>query len=285
MKKILVLGKSGFIGRNVVEYFSEKYDVMTPSHQELDVLDERVLFQYLSKGNFDIVINALDVRDASNNYFEQRIRMFINLTAHHDLYGKMVYFGSGAEFGKHRDIIKVSEENFGEIIPTDMYGLCMYTMQNLASQLPNVYNFRLFGIFGKYEIWQQRFISNAICKALYNYPISIRQNVKFDYLYIDDLCEMIAYFIENEMQYQHYNATSGEVYTLYELAELIRSTTNLAQPIFVTKEGVGREYTSENHRIINESKIHIQKMEQSIKDLFEWYHLNRNRICFTDLIY
>lgn len=47
--------------------------------------------------------------------------MFTNLTTHHDLYGKMVYFGSGAEFGKHRDVIKVSEENFGEIIPTDMY--------------------------------------------------------------------------------------------------------------------------------------------------------------------
>lgn len=71
MKKILVLGKSGFIGRNVVEYFSEKYDVMIPRHQKLGVLDECVFFQYLSKGNFDIVINALDVRDASNNYFEQ----------------------------------------------------------------------------------------------------------------------------------------------------------------------------------------------------------------------
>ena len=239
--KILILGSAGFIGKNIQEYFEDKYEIVAPSHQELDVLDENAIFQCLSKGNFDIVINALDVRDGSIDYFEKRLRMFTNLATHHNLYGKMLYFGSGAEYGKQKDIVQVSEDDLGQVIPSDTYGLCMYTMQQLASQLPNVYNFRLFGIFGKYEIWQRRFISNAICKAIYGFPITIRQNTKFDYLFIDDLCKMVAYFIENKMKYQNYNATSGRIYELYELAQIVKEIVGLDYSIFVEKDGYGLE--------------------------------------------
>ena len=283
--KILILGSAGFIGKNIQEYFEDKYEIVAPSHQELDVLDENAIFQCLSKGNFDIVINALDVRDGSIDYFEKRLRMFTNLATHHNLYGKMLYFGSGAEYGKQKDIVQVSEDDLGQVIPSDTYGLCMYTMQQLASQLPNVYNFRLFGIFGKYEIWQRRFISNAICKAIYGFPITIRQNTKFDYLFIDDLCKMVAYFIENKMKYQNYNATSGRIYELYELAQIVKETVGLDYPIFVAKDGYGLEYTSNNDRIVKEIRIDIEEIMHSINQLTEWYQNRRKQICLGQLLY
>ena len=285
MKKILLLGQSCFIGQNLLEYFQEKYDIIAPTHQQLDVLDERAVIDCLSKGNFDIVINALDVRDGSIDYFEKRLRMFTNLATHHNLYGKMLYFGSGAEYGKQKDIVQVSEDDLGQVIPSDTYGLCMYTMQQLASQLPNVYNFRLFGIFGKYEIWQRRFISNAICKAIYGFPITIRQNTKFDYLFIDDLCKMVAYFIENKMKYQNYNATSGRIYELYELAQIVKETVGLDYPIFVAKDGYGLEYTSNNDRIVKEIRLDIEEIMHSINQLTEWYQNRRKQICLGQLLY
>lgn len=285
MKKVLVLGSSGFIGKNIYEYFEGKHDLTAPTHQQLDVLDEHAVFDCLSKGNFDIVINALDVRDGSADYFEKRLRMFTNLATHHNLYGKMLYFGSGAEYGKQQDMIQVSEDDFGKVIPSDTYGLCMYTMQHLASQLPNVYNFRLFGIFGKYEIWQRRFISNAICKAMYRLPITIRQNTKFDYLYIDDLCKMVAYFIENEMKYQNYNATSGKIYELYVLAKIVNEIMGVDNPIFVAKDGVGLEYTSDNKRVEDEMNIKVQLIKNSIEDLVKWYELRKNEISKSVLLY
>lgn len=285
MKKILILGGSGFVGKNMCEYFQGKYDIIAPTHQQLDILDERAVFACLSKGNFDVVINALDIRDGSIDYFEKRLRMFTNLATHHNLYGKMLYFGSGAEYGKQKDIIQVSEEDFGQVIPSDTYGLCMYTMQQLASQLPNVYNFRLFGIFGKYEIWQRRFISNAICKAMYGFPITIRQNTKFDYLYIDDLCKMVAYFIENKMKYQNYNATSGKVYELHELAKIVNRVMEIDNQVFICEEGYGLEYTSINTRLISETSVQIETIEKSVKKLANYFSKNNQNVNLIKLLY
>ena len=50
MKKVLLLGGSGFIGRNLKEYFQLKrtdIHLETPTRQELDLLDEQSVKRYL----------------------------------------------------------------------------------------------------------------------------------------------------------------------------------------------------------------------------------------------
>jgi len=37
--KILITGGSGFIGKNLVESLSRKYDIDAPAHSDLDFLD------------------------------------------------------------------------------------------------------------------------------------------------------------------------------------------------------------------------------------------------------
>ena len=103
MKKVLILGASGFIGRNLAEYFSGKHDLFAPTSQELNVLDAGVLKNYITAQSFDVVLNALDRRMdistayGSSIYTVERLRMFENLACLSDYYGKMLYFGSGAE--------------------------------------------------------------------------------------------------------------------------------------------------------------------------------------------
>ena len=58
MKKILILGATGFLGMNLVEYLkrsSKAYELYTPSHRELDLMDGDKVAQYLKKGQFDVV--------------------------------------------------------------------------------------------------------------------------------------------------------------------------------------------------------------------------------------
>lgn len=52
--KILLTGSSGLVGRNVVESpRSKNYELLTPSHKELDLLDKTAVLSYLEKNHPD----------------------------------------------------------------------------------------------------------------------------------------------------------------------------------------------------------------------------------------
>ena len=269
--KILVLGSTGFIGKNIFEYLKSRgYDVYAPNHSKIDALDEKSVLEVFDKVHYDIVLNALDRNGNDKNYFENRLRMFQNLAMHNDLYGKMIYFGSGAEYGRELPIHNIEESEIDRVIPKDTYGFCLQQMNDYARKSENIYNFRLFGIFGKYELWNQRFISNAICKAMNGYPITIRQDRYMDYLYIDDLCKIV----------------SGKVYSLYELAETVNHVMHTDVPIYVAKDGYFAEYTANNNRILNEiTDFEIENIEVSIDKLAKWYMNNKEKIDREKLLY
>ncbi len=285
--KILVLGSTGFIGKNIFEYLKSRgYDVYAPNHSKIDALDEKSVLEVFDKVHYDIVLNALDRNGNDKNYFENRLRMFQNLAMHNDLYGKMIYFGSGAEYGRELPIHNIEESEIDRVIPKDTYGFCLQQMNDYARKSENIYNFRLFGIFGKYELWNQRFISNAICKAMNGYPITIRQDRYMDYLYIDDLCKIVEWAINNTPKFHDYNAVSGKVYSLYELAETVNHVMHTDVPIYVAKDGYFAEYTANNNRILNEiTDFEIENIEVSIDKLAKWYMNNKEKIDREKLLY
>ncbi len=54
--KILVLGGSGLVGSRFIE-LSPDYNIAAPSHEELDLLDVKLLEEYLQTSDADLVIN------------------------------------------------------------------------------------------------------------------------------------------------------------------------------------------------------------------------------------
>lgn len=292
MKKILILGASGFIGRNLTEYLKNKYELHTPARSELNILDSETVERYIKSDNFDVVLNALDRRmdistpQAAATYVLERLRMFENLSRLNGYYGKMLYFGTGAEYARTLPIESITEDQFDRAIPEDPYGFLMYTMQMLALRYDNITNFRLFGIFGPYEVYSQRFISNAICKALCGYPITIRQNAVFDYLYTDDLCKMVEYYIENPMRHRMYNAASGKRYELVSLAQSVKKQVGIDVPTYIAKPGYNKEYTASNAQILKElNEFKIGLIENHIEKLVNYYKSRINKIDKEALLY
>ena len=110
--------------------------------------------------------------------------MFFNIARCNEFFGKMLYFGSGAEFGRPNWIPLMPESYFDVYVPDDPYGLSKYIMTKHTYEATNIYNLRLFGVAGEKDDWRYRFISLASCKAAYDMPITFRQNVFFDFLYI-----------------------------------------------------------------------------------------------------
>ena len=212
--------------------------------------------------------------------------MFHNLAHHRDLFGKMIYFGSGAEYGRQLPVERVSEHDFGRVIPLDSYGFALYQMSETAAQSDNIYNLRLFGIFGKYELWQRRFISNCICKALYGYPLTVRRDRVMDYLDVDDLCKMVAWCIKNKPNHYAYNATSGHAYSLTSLARQVLEQMDLELPVFIAKTGFDPEYTSDNALLLNEmDAFQLKPMSASIRDLAAFYESRLSEIDREQLLY
>ncbi len=295
MKNILLLGSNGFIGRNLKEYFPKncpEYTVVAPSSQELDILDETALKSYLSCNRFDVVINAAignprrDSFIAHETELHQDLKMFFNLEKYCSLYGKLLYFGSGAEFDKRADICSVGEDDFQNGIPTNDYGFAKYIIGKAIERSENIYNLRIFGLFGKYEDWRTTFISGACCKALKGLPITIRQNVFFDYLYIDDFCHAIHWMIDHTPHYRTYHITSGKRVDLLTIAERIKAISNMDVPIYLCQKGLGREYTSSNRRLLREyPEMPITELDAAITDLLEYYQGIIDSIDVYSLLY
>lgn len=278
MKKILLTGANGFIGRNLSEKLKDKYTVYASNRKELDLFETKSVCDYLERNQFDIIIHTANVNTTHNkenskyDSLDGNLRMFFNLVKCNDLYDKMYYFGSGAEYGMKHYIPDMQEEYFGTHIPQDPYGFSKYIMSKSCNENSNIYDLRLFGVYGKYEEYERRFISNAICRALAGKDITIQKNVYFDYLYVNDLADIMKWFVENEPEHRHYNVCRGTKIDLYSLAVMVRRILDIDCDILVAEEGWKPEYTGDNSRLICEMREYdFTSFEQSIGELCEWY--------------
>lgn len=283
--KILITGTGGFIGRNLKEQWTDKYDIFSPKRKELNLLDTESVYNYLKKHQFDVVIHAANTNNTRNTYttdydsLDGNLRMFFNLERCKDYYGRMYYFGSGAEYDMQHYIPKMRENYFGTHIPADPYGFSKYVMSKMCSKSENIYDLRLFGVYGKYEEWERRFISNAICRALKDKDITLRQNVYFDYLWVGDLCDIMSWFVENRPIYHHYNVCRGTKIDLYSLAVMVKEILNVDCDIIVGKQGWKMEYTGDNSRLLAEiGNYQFAGFRESVTELCEFYRGNMGLI-------
>jgi UDP-glucose 4-epimerase len=283
--KIFVTGGTGFIGRNLVEQLSRIYEIHAPTSKELNLLDEDKVYDYLVMHKFDIVIHAATWNATRNSpkdlmkVLPNNLRMFLNITrcSHH--FGKMIYYGSGSEYDRRHWIPRMKEVYFDAHVPAGDYGFSKYIMRKYTEAVENIYNLCLFGIFGKYEDWEIRFISNVCCKAIHDLPITIKQNVFFDYLYIDDLMKISGWFIKNEPREKVYNICTGNTYDLLTLAKKILNISGKNLEVVIIQEGLGREYSGDNSKLLQEIGVYkFQDIDDSLYELYHWYLTHKEYI-------
>lgn len=281
MKQILVTGSTGFIGKSFIEYYkrhqTHKYRLFAPSHQELDIMDKEATRYYLEENGIDCVVhlaNTNSVKYDIGRYdiLNMGLQMFVSLAEASDTYEKMIYFGSGAEYSRFYGKHLISEKDLGNQIPPDPYGFAKYIEAKLINSYDNIYDLCLFGVYGKYEEWQRRFISNNIVRSLKGLPMTLSQNAMFDYLYVDDLCKIIDWFIEHEPKHKHYNVCTSQPIDLLSLAKMINEVSGLDRKILVSKEGWQPEYSGDNSRLLSEiGALRFTEKKASIQKMWNYY--------------
>ena len=284
MKRVLITGASrrGFIGRNLKEALGGQYELFTPTHAELELLDTDQVARYVEKNRIEAIVHGAvhvpEFNGLENEYYNDML-MFWNL---HRLSGsveKILYFGSGAEYDKRGHIRMAKETDIPSVLPVSQYGLAKYTMNHIARTSGNIYNLRLFGIFGKYELWQIKFISNLCCKAVFNLPLSVRAECMFDFLYIEDLPAIISWFLENKPAYHDYNVCHGVPYPLTKLAEMVREISGKPLAIHLKSPRRNLDYTGDNARLRGEIKdLRITPMRDAVAELYRYYQEHKELI-------
>ncbi len=281
---ILVTGGSGFIGRNIVEYFKGGHTVLAPTHGELELTDEDAVRQYFSSHKIDIVIHSAtkpghrNAKDATR-LFHNNTRMFFNLARCAGSFQKMLVLSSGAIYDMRYYQPKMREEYFDTHVPDDEHGLSKYVCAKYLERTDNIVELRLFGVFGKYEDYAIRFISNAICKTLFDLPITLRQNRRFDYLFVDDLMPILEHFLFNKGEFSSYNVTPDHAVELKLLAEKVKSISKKNLPIVIAQDGMGMEYSGDNTRLHREMPTLVfAPIDIAIATLFRWYQENMHSI-------
>lgn len=251
MKNVLLTGSGGFIGQHLKNELKDKYNLFTPRSYELNLLDKKAVKKYIEDNKIEFIIHSAScgVRITPDATIEEvakpNLEMFINLADCTHENCPMITFGSGAEYDKSRPLVNIKEEDFGKSIPKDPYGYSKYMISKEIEKHENILNLRIFGIYGIGED-PSRVTSCIINAKLNNEPVTLNQNVRFNFIWIEDFCKIVEYFIEHPTKEKFLNVAPTESIEIIDMAKLLNVE------IFVKNSGLNREYTADNARLLKE---------------------------------
>lgn len=275
MLNILLTGSGGFIGKNLKNYFEDKYNLLCPRSYELDLTDACAVKKYFIDHKIDFVVHCGSiggVRNVAdkNSTIVDNLAMVRNILEAKEENVRVILFGSGAMYGKSRPLHKVSESEIGKFLPEDLYGQSKVVIANEIKDRNDVLCLNIFACYG-YGEKESRFPSYAVNQVLRGQDIEINQNVVFDYLFVEDMQKIVHWFIEHEPQDNIINITPDKSVSLQRIAEIVNGFGERKVNVVLKTEEVGNEYTGDNSLLKkNYPNVNFTPIELGLKKLYEY---------------
>ena len=206
IKKILITGANGFIGKHLKKKLFKFYKLETPSKKKLNLKDKKKLKLYLHKINPEIIIHlASSTKFKKKKYVEKKNQLLntyqttVNLAEEVNENCKLVlFFGSIEEYGRCSTPFKETYKPK----PISYYGKYKLKSFNKVNKIKKKKKMNFIWIrpsltFGENDN-KQRFMGHIINSIKENKVINISpSNQKRDYLLVHDLCDAILEIIKN----------------------------------------------------------------------------------------
>jgi UDP-glucose 4-epimerase len=274
---ILITGTDGFIGKNLKNYFkNSKHIIFSPTIKTLDLRHSEKVKRYLDNCKVDVIIHSATVLQKNKKYIdsvcEDNLRMFFNLYEFKTKNCILINLGSGSEFNRKNWIPVMKNKYLGKNIPSDGHSFSKYISARFIEKSTDetLYHLRIFGIFGKYEDYLYKFISNTIIKQLLSVPIILNQNARYHYLHIEDLCRIIEELIKVRPIDKIINVTPKDKIELVNIIKIIQKLIPNNNSVKIIKKGFGKEYTGSNEELLKFYNS-FTTPEKSILELIKFY--------------
>lgn len=230
--RLLVTGHRGFIGRNVVEYFTSLgWDVFGFAGDVRSLEDMKLNFRVVDP-DYAIHLAAYGnspSHDDVKRIYDTNVIGMQNLLETLQFYTKVklvINAGTSSEYGPQKEPMYVGMEER----PNTPYGISKLRATLMALNEPIITTVRLFSVYGKYED-EDRFIPTIMRVArkekleLDLYP------GEHDFIYVKDLVMMFHRIFSDLPSQQIIHAASGTATRNNEVVDIVREVTGAEIPV------------------------------------------------------
>lgn len=267
MKKILITGCDGYVARNLQKSLAS-YDLHLVNRKSLNLLDPEAVKKFFSDKFFDVVIHTATVGGSrlesdNANVFYQNCIMHQNLLENSQSFDKYISFGSGAELDRRYNVDFYSDYRIA--FPIDPYGMSKNFILKSGLQYPNFNNIRIFAVFNEDEL-PSRMIKNNILNYINKQPMSIHQNKYMDFFYMEDLCKVVKFTIDNDVQQKIINCSYENKNSLLDIANFINTLSDYKVDIRVEDNSQGLNYIGDYN--LHLFDVNLTGLELGIKETY-----------------
>lgn len=297
MKKILLTGATGFIGRHVVSELIERgYEVFAVSNSmslpdkkglvqiKLDLFDTDAVENFLQEQKFENLVHLAWYTGAKCHSSDLNLdwtSISINLLKTFQKYGgkRVLFAGSVSEYDFSYGYLK---EDLTPLKNPSLYGKCKSSLYEILSTFAKQTGMdfkwaRIFNLYGPYEK-KSRLMPAIICSILNNEDVKVSTCLKTqDYLHVFDTASGIVQFFESDVQ-GAVNISSGKPQNLKEIVEKIVELMNFKGKVLYGAIPTSFEdnfVVGCNDKLVNEVGW-TQKfsLEEGLKQTIEWWREN-----------
>ena len=296
MRKILVLGGNGFLGRNLCKYLADcgekvySFDMSMP-----EVADNRI--EYIAGDFFDdytleetvkgmdVIYHAICTLNPGNSNekcilgYERDFVQTAKLCSYlKDTECRMIFFSSGGTVYGNQEVQPITEDAVP--VPINHYGnlkLCIEnTMRTFNFQMKkNMLIARISNPYGPGQDYHKGvgFIDAAIKHTIAGETIEIwgDGNVVRDYIYIDDLCRMLYALIEYHGDTEVFNLSSNTGVSQNDIVDILKQIDPAVKVAYKPGRSVdAKKIILDNSRIRSICDFEMVSIEEGIWRYYDY---------------
>ena len=270
--KLLITGSSGFIGRYLIQNPKLKYfDVLTPSHKELNLMNPKNIKEYIEKnkpvylihlawittpGEYKTSLENIKWVNASDNLFNEFYKV-CGL--------KTIGVGTGFEYEQKSGYFI---EDVTPTIPDTLYGTCKLHTNEILKQHYQPYSWvRPFNVYG-YGEPKSKIVTDIITSLIHSKTTIINNpDAIADFIYVKDVANILMELLYNNHRTE-LNISSGEATTMREIAEYIGIVLN-KENLIEYKTGSPSMYVGNNSKLKRMGLSLSYSLENGIDEMIE----------------